>query len=228
VQYDDVIKQIKSMADPKAVEGMARFGINPKNNYGVSVCQARNLAKQIGKDYRLARKLWASGIHDARLLATMVGEPYKLTEKEMDRWVKAFDSWDICDQCCSNLFDKTPFTHAKAAEWSARAEEFVKRAGFAMMACLAVHDKQASDKAFERFFPIIKREATDGRNYVRKAVNWTLRQIGKRNLTLNKKAVAAAKAIRKIDSKAARWVASDALRELTSEKAQARLKSKRR
>jgi len=228
VQYDDVIEQIKSMADPKAVEGMARFGINPKNNYGVSVPQARKLAKEIGKDHKLARKLWASGVHDARLLATMVGEPDKLTEKEMDRWVKAFDSWDICDQCCSNLFDKTPFAHAKAAEWSARGEEFFKRAGFAMMACLAVHDKQAGDKAFERFFPIIKREARDGRNYVRKAVNWALRQIGKRNLALNKKAVAAAKAIQKIDSKAARWIALDALRELTSEKAQARLKSKKR
>ena len=145
----------------------------------------------------------------------------------METWVKDFDSWDVCDQVCSNLFDKTPFAYRKAIEWSKREEEFVKRAGFVLMATLSVHDKKADNKKFEQFFPIIKRESNDNRNFVKKAVNWALRQIGKRNLSLNKKAIKTAKEIQKMDSKSARWIASDALRELTSEKIQKRLKSKK-
>jgi len=215
---EEILKQLKSLSNPDAVAGMARFGINPKDTYGVSIPVLRKMAKQIGKNHLLAQQLWtSSGIHEARILAGMIDVPEKVTETQLERWVKDFDSWDVCDQCCSNLFDKTKFAHKKAIEWSKRREEFVKRAGFVLMATLAVHDKEADNQKFMRFLPIIKREATDERNFVKKAVNWALRQIGKRNSALNKIAIQTAKKIQKIDSKSARWIASDAIRELTSE-----------
>jgi 3-methyladenine DNA glycosylase AlkD len=214
---EEILKQLKSLSNPNAVAGMARFGINPKNTYGVSIPVLRKMAKQIGKNHLLAQQLWtSSSIHEARILAGMIDVPEKVTETQLERWVKDFDSWDVCDQCCSNLFDKTKFAHKKAIEWSKRREEFVKRAGFVLMATLAVHDKEADNQKFMRFLPIIKREATDERNFVKKAVNWALRQIGKRNSALNKIAIQTAKEIQKIDSKSARWIASDAIRELTS------------
>ncbi len=157
------------------------------------------------------------------MLACFVGEPEKITEELMESWVRDFDSWDICDQCCAHLFDQTPFVEKKIREWSSRKEEFVKRSGFVLMAAKSVHDKDARDSEFEKYFPIIKRESIDERNFVKKAVNWALRQIGKRNLALNKKAIKVAKEVERIDSKAARWIAKDALRELTSEKVQERL-----
>ena len=215
---EEILKQLESLSNPDAVAGMARFGINPKNTYGVSIPVLRKMAKQIGKNHLLAQQLWASsGIHEARILAGMIDVPEKVTETQLERWVKDFDSWDVCDQCCSNLFDKTKFAHKKAIEWSKRREEFVKRAGFVLMATLAVHDKEADNQKFMRFLPIIKREATDERNFVKKAVNWALRQIGKRNSALNKIAIQTTKKIQKIDSKSARWIASNAIRELTSE-----------
>ncbi|MFC1966543.1 DNA alkylation repair protein, partial [Chloroflexota bacterium] len=152
----------------------------------------------------------------------MIDSPEMVTGEQLERWVKDFNSWDVCDQCCMNLFDKTSFAYGKAVEWSARKEEFVKRAGFAMMACLAWHEKNADDRQFEPFLPIIKREASDNRNFVKKAVNWALRQIGKRNLGLNKKA----RKIQETDSKSARWIAADAIRELTSQAVQERLQAK--
>jgi 3-methyladenine DNA glycosylase AlkD len=218
---EEILKQLKSLSNPDAVAGMARFGINPKNTYGVSIPVLRKMAKQIGKNHPLAQQLWtSSSIHEARILAGMIDVPEKVTETQLERWVKDFDSWDVCDQCCSNLFDKTKFAHKKAIEWSKRREEFVKRAGFVLMATLAVHDKEADNQKFMRFLPVIKREATDERNFVKKAVNWALRQTGKRNSALNKIAIQTAKEIQKIDSKSARWIASDALRELTSEAVQ--------
>ncbi len=224
MNYTDVIKELKSLSNPKAVAGMARFGINPENTYGISIPNLRKMAKQIGIDHALAQQLWASGIHEARILAGMSDDPEMVTEKQMEDWVRDFDSWDVCDQVCSNLFDKTLFAHKKAREWSKREEEFVKRAGFVMMAALSVHDKEAKDEAFLKFLPIIKRESTDNRNFVKKAVNWALRQIGKRNINLNKEAIKTAKEIQKIDSKAAKWIAADALRELKSEAVQRRLR----
>jgi 3-methyladenine DNA glycosylase AlkD len=164
-------------------------------------------------------------VHEARLLASMIAEQDKLTEAQMEDWVKDFDSWDVCDQCCMNLLDKASLAFSKAVEWTSREEEFVKRAGFALMAALAFHDKKATNKDFSQFMPIIKRESTDERNFVKKAVNWALRQIGKRNLTLNKLAIKTAKEIQQIDSKPARWIAADALRELTSEQALKRLRT---
>lgn len=226
MQYDEIIKKLKSLSNPKNVEGMARFGINTENTLGISIYTLRPMAKELGKDHELAQQLWKSGIHEARLLAGMIDEPEEVTEQQMETWVRDFDSWDIVDQTCSNLFDKTEYAWQKAVEWTTRKEEYVKRSGFALMACLSVHDKKTGDKEFEKFFPLIKRKSIDERNFVKKAVNWALRQIGKRNLRLNKKAVKVAKEIEKIDSKAARWIARDALRELTSEKVQQRLKKK--
>ena len=156
----------------------------------------------------------------------MIDEPNEVTKKQMDAWIRDFDSWDVCDQCCMNLFDKTPFVWEKAIEWTNREKEFEKRAGFALMACLAWHDKESLDKKFLVFLPAIKREANDDRNYVKKAVNWALRNIGKRNLNLNRKAIETAKEIQKMDSRSAKWIASDAIRELMSEAVQERLQNR--
>ncbi len=223
MKAEEILKQLKSLRNPRNVAGMARFGINPHSTLGVSIPTLRGIARQAGKDHRLAQELWRSGIHEARILAAMVDDPSQVTDAQMERWVKDFDSWDVCDQVCSNLFDQTAFAHRKAAQWSRRDEEFVKRAGFALMAALAVHDKAASDAAFRKFLPLIRRAATDERNFVKKAVNWALRQIGKRNAALNRAAIATAREIQQIDSRAARWIAADALRELSSAAARKRL-----
>lgn len=224
IKIGDLIKKLKSQANPKNVEGMARFGISSKNTLGISIYVLRPLAKEIGKNHQLALELWDSGIHEGRILAAYIDEPEKVTEKQMEKWIKDFDSWDVCDQVCSNLFDQTIFAWQKAVELTERKEEFVKRTGFTLMACLAVHDKKAQDKDFIKLLPIIKREATDERNFVRKAVNWALRQIGKRNKILNKEAIKTAKEILKIENKTAKWIASDAIRELESEQVQKRLR----
>lgn len=214
--YDQVIKQLKSNRNPRNIADMARFGINSNNTLGISVGELRKLGKQIGTDHSLALRLWASGIHEARILASIVDDPARVTDPQMEGWVKQFDSWDVCDQTCMNLFDKTKFAHRKALAWSRREREFEKRAGFALMAVLAVHDRDARDAEFEKFFPAIIRGARDERNFVKKAVNWALRQIGKRNALLNRSAIRTAREIAQLDSKSARWVAADALRELTS------------
>jgi 3-methyladenine DNA glycosylase AlkD len=222
-----LIKKLKSLSNPEAVAGMASFGINPKNTFGVSIPVLRKMAKQIGRNHLLAQRLWNSRIHEARILAGMIDLPEEVTEKQMERWVRDFDSWDVCDQVCSNLFDRTKVAHKKAIVWSRRGEEFVKRAGFVLMATLTVHDKESGDKEFLKFLPIIKREARDERNFVKKAVNWALRQIGKRNSRLNRMAIETAKEIQRIDSKAAKWIASDAIRELTSGAVRKRLQQRR-
>ncbi len=222
-EYDDILKKLKSLAKPEAVEGMAKYGITAKSAYGVSIPNLRKMAKEIGVNHDLAQQLWASDIRETRILASMIDDPKMVTEEQMERWVKDFDYWEICDQCCMNLFGKTKLAYQKCVEWSSREEEFVKRAGFVLMARLAVSDKKADDEQFERFLPLIKREATDNRNFVKKAVNWALRQVGKRNLTLNRKAIETAKEIQKMDSRSAKWIASDAIRELTSERVQERL-----
>ena len=220
---EEIIKKLKSLANPRNLEGMARFGISSKNTLGISIYDLRPLAKQIGKNHKLALELWDSGIHEARILASYIDEPEKVTEKQMEKWVSSFDSWDVCDQVCSSLFDQTPFVWKKLEEFTKRKEEFVKRTGFTLMACLAVHDKKAQDKDFIKLLPIIKRESTDERNFVKKAVNWALRQIGKRNKNLNKEAIKTAKEILKIENKTARWIASDAIRELRDSVVQRRL-----
>ena len=220
---NEILAEMRAQANPDNVAGMARFGISSHNTLGLSIPTLRKLAKQIGQDHVLAQDLWASGIHEARILAGFIDDPALVSEAQLEQWAAGFDSWDVCDQVCSGLFDRTPFAYVKAAEWCARPDEFVKRAGFVLMACLAVHDKKTGDAAFVAFLPHIVREAGDERNFVRKAVNWALRQIGKRNARLNKAAIKTAREIQKIDSKAARWIAADALRELTGEVAQRKL-----
>jgi len=224
MKYNEIIEKLKSLENPENVKGMARYGINPENNLGLSVATIRIIAKEIGKDHDIALKLWESGIHDGRMLAAHVDEPERVTEEQMEKWVKDFNSWDVCDNCCGHLFDKTTHCFKKATQWTNRKEEFVKRAGFTLMAWSAVHDKKSEDNKFEEFLKFIKREAKDERNYVKKAVNWALRNIGKRNINLNEKAIKTAREIKKIDSKSARWIANDAIRELTSKKVQNRLK----
>jgi len=216
--FKEVIFHLKKNSNPKDREGMARFGINPKYALGIRVPILRGLAKKIGKNHKLAKELWDSKIHEARILAGMIDDSREVSEKQMEEWVKDFNSWDLCDQCCMNLFDKNILAWKKAVEWAERKEEFVRRAGFALMACLTVHDKKAKDEDFLKFFPIIKKHSNDERNFVKKAVNWALRQIGKRNANLNKKAIQLAKEIEKINSKSAKWIAKDAIRELSSKK----------
>lgn len=220
---EQVIVKLKRCANPKNIEGMARFGINSKNSLGVSIPDLRKLAKEIGKDHVLAQKLWDSKIHEAKILASMIDEPKLVTKKQADQWIKDFDSWDVCDQVCMNLFDKTSFAFERAILWTKNTAEFEKRAGFALMASLAFHDKSSSDEKFLKFFPLIKKYSIDERNFVRKAINWALRQIGKRNINLNKQAIELAKEIQNINSKSARWIAYDAIKELTSKTIQIKL-----
>jgi 3-methyladenine DNA glycosylase AlkD len=221
---ENVLAQLKAHANPKNVEGMARYGITAKKALGVSAPVLRDLAKQVGKDHKLAGALWKKEILEARVLAAFIDEPERVTPAQMDRWVKDFDSWAVCDGVCLHLFVNTPHAHKKAVLWSRDEREFVKRAGFTLMACLAVHDKEASDKAFEKYFSLIEQASVDERNFVKKAVNWALRQLGKRNVALNRKAIMIAREIQKLESKSARWIAADALRELTGNAVQKRLK----
>lgn len=216
------LKLIRAKAKPDQLEGMARFGIVGEGRLGLSVPDMRQIAKELGKDHALALELWKTGIPDARIVAALIDDPRQVTEAQMDEWVVGLNSWDVCDQVCVTLFDKTPFAWKKVVIWSERDEEFVKRAAFALLAGLAWHNKDARDADFIKLLPVIKRAATDDRNFVKKAVNWALRHIGKRNAKLNKAATKTAKEIQKMDSKTARWIASDALRELASEAVQNR------
>ena len=218
-----VLEQLKSKGGPENVKGMGKFGMATDQRLGVPVPEMRKIAKGIAKDHALALELWKTGVQEARIVAALIDVPEEVTKDQMEAWVADFNSWDVCDQVCLNLFEKTSFAQQKITEWSRREEEFVKRAAYAIVAGLAWHDKQAADEQFIGYFPVIKDGATDERNFVKKAVSWTLRNIGKRNLKLNKAAIKTAKEIRQIDLKAARWVASDAIRELESEKIQARL-----
>lgn len=222
---EEVIKKLESLKNPKNVEGMARFGIRPKTFvFGVPIPELRKLAKIIKKDHKLALKLWGSKIHEARILAGYIAEPEKITEKQFEKWVSGFDSWDVVDQVCSSALDKTSFAKKKIFELARRDKEFVKRTAFTLMCCLAVHDKKMADSEFVKFFPLIKKASSDERNFVKKAVNWALRQIGKRNKSLNKQAIKLAEEIKKSNSKPARWIAGNALSELRSEAVQKRLK----
>jgi 3-methyladenine DNA glycosylase AlkD len=220
---DEVLAKLKALAKPDQLEGMARYGMATERRLGVSIPDLRKLAKTLGKNHSLALDLWRTDIAETKILAAMVDEVEKVDGRQMEDWVEGFDSWDVCDQVCMNLFEKTPLAWKKILDWSEREEEFVKRAAFALIACLAWHDKTAEDEKFIRLFPVIKCGATDERNYVKKAVNWALRNIGKRNLNLSKAATELAKQIQQMDSKAAQWIAADAIRELESVAVQRRL-----
>jgi 3-methyladenine DNA glycosylase AlkD len=211
---DKILAIIRKSSSPESKKSQEYFGIKNIDNYGVTVPQMRSIAKSLGKNHSLALDLWKTGVHEARHIAVMIADPKLVTEKLMERWLKDFNSWDIVDNSCGTIFIKSPIAYSKAIEWSGRRKEFEKRAGFSMMAMLAVHDKTAPDENFESFFPYLLRESSDERNFVRKANNWAIRQIGKRNLRLCKKAIKWAEEIRKKDDKASRWIAADALREL--------------
>ncbi len=214
----DIVTKLKSKANTDNLEGMARYGINTANRLGNSIPFLRKLAKEIGKNHKLSLELWEEGIDETRILASMIGDENKLTEDQAEKWAADFNSWDVCDQVCMNLFKKLPFAEKKIKEWSKREEKFVKRAAFTLIACIAVYDKEKPDKEFIKFFPVIKKGATDERNYVKKAVSWALRNIGKRNKNLNKEGVKFAKELEKTDSKSARWIAHDTLKDIQREK----------
>lgn len=214
----DVIKKLEEVSNPEDVEGMARFGISPKRTYGIRMPILKSIAKECGKNHELATELWEIDTRETRIIASLVDIPEFVSSQQMDDWVNEFDYWEICDQCCINLFRKTRYAYDKIYEWTKNDKEFVKRAGFALIATLAVHDKKKDNETFEKLLVLTKNEASDERNYVKKAVNWALRQVGKRNKYLNKKAISMANEIDKINSKSANWIAKDALRELESEK----------
>jgi 3-methyladenine DNA glycosylase AlkD len=222
----EVLSELKKHADPKARAQLVYFGVNVPKAYGISAPVLHAFARHIGKDQALAEDLWSSGIHDARILAPLIGESEKTTSVQMERWVRDFDSWDVVDTVCCYLYATAKPAWDKVYKWSNRSAEFEKRAAFSLAAYLSYKDKSAEDARFERFLSVIEREANDERNFVRKAVNWALRNIGKRNLRLNAAAIRSAERIRQQDSRTARWIAADALRELKSEAVQARLRKK--
>jgi len=224
MKASQLVEHLRKKGNERNRQSMAKFGIDVATAYGVPVPELRRLARHIGTNHMLALDLWNTRVHEARILACYLADPLKTTERQMEEWARNFDSWDVCDQVCGNLFDRTDFAHRKAMEWSSRKEEYVKRAGFVLMATLAVHDTRANAAAFEKFFPIIVREAHDERNFVKKAVNWALRQIGKRSLRLNREALQVCQKIAAQDSASAKWIASNAKWELESEKVQKRLK----
>jgi 3-methyladenine DNA glycosylase AlkD len=222
----EVVRTLERMGDPARRGGMARYGIDISRALGISVTALRRLAPDLGHDHDLAAALWASGVHEARILASLVDEPARVSLAQMDAWVGDLDSWDVCDAVCGNLFDRTPFALDKAVEWSAREPEFERRAGFALMAWAAVHRKDLPDAAFSSLLPLIRDRSTDDRNFVKKAVSWALRQIGKRSAGLNTKAIRTAEQIERMEARSSRWIARDALRELRSETVQARLRTR--
>ena len=221
-----VLRELRGLADPKVRAKMAYFGVHVPKAHGIAAPVLHQFAKEIGKDHRLAQQLWATRIHEARILATLIGQPEKVTAAEMDQWVRDFDSWDVVDAACRYLYSDAKPAWERIYSWSSRPEEFVKRAAFSLAAYLSYRDKQAKDEQFLQFLEVIEREAHDERNFVRKAVNWALRQIGKRNRNLNQSAIRAGERIRKQESHSARWIAADALRELKSAAVQARLQRK--
>jgi 3-methyladenine DNA glycosylase AlkD len=216
-QASRLVRELRAAGSEESRAGMARFGIDTADAFGVPIAVLRPMARRLGRDHALAEALWTAGIHEARILASMVDEPEKVTVRQMEAWARDFDSWDLVDQCCANLFARTRMAYQMAERWAGRKPEFVKRAGYALMASLAVKDKRASDAPFERFLEVVEQGADDDRNFVRKAVNWALRQIGKRNERLRGKAIRTAERILAQGTRSARWIATDALRELRRE-----------
>jgi 3-methyladenine DNA glycosylase AlkD len=217
----EALAWLKKNGARRTVEGMARYGITAPRAFGVTVGALQKLAKQIGKDHALATGLWKSGWYDARMLAAMVGDPVKLTRAQMNAWTASFDNWGICDTACFVLFDRSPHAWSCAAAWAKSPKEFVKRAGFALMACLALHDKAAPDAKFTRFLPLMEKGALDERNFVKKGVSWALRAIGRRSPGLHAASLKVAKRLAARGEAAPRWVGKDALRELSSPKVRA-------
>jgi 3-methyladenine DNA glycosylase AlkD len=225
-EYEEIILRLKSLSNAGNIAGMARYAIKGGEMLGISLYTLRDMAKAIKPNHQLALQLWDSGIHEARILAGFVEEPEKVTDAQLEKWVADFDSWDIVDQL-SALIAQTPFVIPKIHQWSAREEEFVKRSAFSLIAEISFYHKNMADAEYEQFFPLIVKASTDERNFVKKAVNWALRNIGKRNKALNRRAIEVALEIQKIDSKSARWIAADAIRELSGEAVQKRLEKRK-
>lgn len=210
-----IVAALRARRSARNIEGQRRFGITPKSEqFGLALPLLREVARRHRRQHALALALWATKVHDARLIASFMDDPRQVTRRQMETWARDFDTWALVDGACGSLFCRTPFAEEKAYAWSARRAEFVKRAGFVLMATMAVHRKELPDAVFLAFLPVIRRESSDERHFVKKGVNWALRQIGKRNPRLRRAAIAEAKRIRKLESRAARWIAADALREL--------------
>ena len=223
---EDVLTKLKAQAKPDQLAGMAKFGLTGDKRLGVAIPDLRKLARAIGKDHALALALWETQIPEALMLASMIDQPVLVTDAQMESWVQDFKAWDVCDQVCMNLFEKTPLVWQKIGDWSQREEEFVKRAAYALLACLAWHDKKATDEAFIQVLPVIKAGATDGRNFVKKAVSWALRNLGKRNANLHAIVIATAHDLQQLDAKSAKWIGADTLRDLSSAATQRRFTQK--
>ena len=225
MKFEEIISFFQNNKSEKACKGMARFKIDCENIYGISMPVLRNLSKKIGKNHKLALKLWNHGYHESRILAILIEDKDKVDEDQLEDWVNAFDTWDLCDQACINLFVNMPLAISKIPKWAKSGKEFVKRTAFSLIAVIAVHDKKSNNKYFEDFFPLIEEGSDDERNFVKKSVNWALRSIGKKNKYLNKRAIQVANDILEMENKAAVWIAKNAIKELESEEVQNRLKA---
>ncbi|MFB6076399.1 MAG: DNA alkylation repair protein [Candidatus Aenigmatarchaeota archaeon] len=224
MNVDDVLEKLEELSDSEKKEEVEKFGINTDNSLGgISIPELRKLAKEIGKDHSLALKLWETGVSEAMKLAAMIDIPEKVTSEQMDSWVEDFDSWDLCDLVCQDLFIKTDFVGDKINKWTGSEEEFVKRVGFVLIAERAIHDKKANNEDFEKYFSIVKREVDDSRNFVKKAISWALREMGKRNKGLNERVIEVAREIKEDGSNIAKWISSDVIRELGSDKIQKKI-----
>ncbi len=226
MNLDKALQLLEDQADPAYLKKLAHFNIKNVQALGLRVPQIRAIAKQIKSNHSLALELWDTKIHEARLLACFIANPKLVDEAFMEHWVNDFNAWDICDQVCATIFVHSPLAYSKAMAWSKHEKEFIKRAGFVLMACLSIHDKKADDESIMQFFPALIEGASDERNFVKKAVNWAIRQIGKRNLNLHKQAIMLAEEIYLMDLPAAKWIANDALKELKNEKIMERIKRK--
>ena len=228
MNLEEVMEELKARADKETKEKAKKYGIDSRNSLGISLTELRELSKKLEREtddpHSLATELWNTDVFEARELAAIIDRPGKVTDDQMEEWVKDFDSWALCDLVCQDLFSRTDMAEKKIREWTSREEEFVKRAGFALLAKIALYRKDAPDKSFLSYFPLIERESDDERKYVKKAISWALREIGKRNKELNIQAIELAQRLKERDSKASKWIASDVLRELQSEKIQERLK----
>lgn len=226
MDFEDIVCEFEFIGDEKNIEGQKRFGININKSYGIRMPDIRKIAKKIGKNHELALQLWNHPYHESKILATMVEEPDKLSEEQLNKWVHDFDSWDIVDQACINLFRKSDLAISKISLWSESDEEYVKRTAFSLIAVLAVHKKKEGDDYFRKFYPLIINASCDNRNFVKKSVNWAIRQIGKRNINLNRELINLSYEILKKDCKAGNWISKNAINELESDKIQKRLLNK--
>lgn len=224
MQLQEIIDRLELLSMPENIEGMARFGITPEKTYAIKIPELRKIAKEIGKNHDMALKLWKLDFRETKILACMIDDPKLVSSKQLDDWVLEFDYWEICDQCCMNLFRKTSFAYDKIYEWGKHEDEFVKRAAFSLLAVMAVHDKMQPDEKFEQYFPLIISASSDNRNFVKKAVNWALRSIGKKNRKLNASSIELAEKILDLNTKSSKWIATNALKELKSEKIRKKLR----